>query len=508
MRPTLLKVSVVTIMMIVGTLVGSCSTEVISVSSRTPSATYIEQTTTTINGSETGVLVSRIDPSWAVSREDSNGVKYYSIDAYSPDGKRVAYRAAINGKVSVVLDNTIGKPYDGAFNFTFSPDSRRLAYIAKDGENYLVVVNGIEGKLYPELKPTGVLPITCPISSLTFSPDSRNVAYVVDSGNSSFVVDNGIEGKHYDAIQTDPRGVMPPGIVFSPDSKRMAYIAAATDNGSTVKEFAVVDGVEGKPYDSISGLIFSPDGKHVAYTANGEFAVIDGVESIERGIGKIIYSPDSRHTAYVAGINSRYVVVDGIEGKHYENVSTPVFSPDSKRIAYVAESDGKFFVVVDGVEGRAYPSIIGQPVFSPDSQRVAYVVQDAGKYFVVVGGKEGNPYKYVGNPIFSPDSQRVAYIAGGSGFTGDYFVVVDGVEGKHYNYIYMPPVFSPDSKTIAYAVQKNGKELLVINGKEDTAYNHILGGLDGSSITFNSSNNLYYLAESGNDIYLVEDTIK
>ena len=44
---------------------------------------------------------------------------------------------------------------------------------------------------------------------------------------------------------------------------------------------------------------------------------------------------------------------------HRRNVSeTPVVSPNSNRVAYVAGRGGKFFVVVDGVEGKAYDGIV------------------------------------------------------------------------------------------------------------------------------------------------------
>jgi len=77
--------------------------------------------------------------------------------------------------------------------------------------------------------------------------------------------------------------------------------------------------------------------------------------------GKVFYtfqypsfSPDGQHMAYPAidTQNRRFMVVDGKAHEYYEAVTEPVFSPDGKHIAYMAQKNGKWLVVVDGIEGR------------------------------------------------------------------------------------------------------------------------------------------------------------
>ena len=51
------------------------------------------------------------------------------------------------------------------------------------------------------------------------------------------------------------------------------------------------------------------------------------------------------------------MVVDGIEGKQYDDIGAPIFSQDSQRVAYAAEIGDKCFVVVDGIEGKQYDAI-------------------------------------------------------------------------------------------------------------------------------------------------------
>jgi hypothetical protein len=59
----------------------------------------------------------------------------------------------------------------------------------------------------------------------------------------------------------------------------------------------------------------------------------------------------------------------------------------------VAVRGGKWFVVVDGKEGKEYDGIVkGTPVFSPDSKHLAYMARRGGKWFVVIDGEEGKEY--------------------------------------------------------------------------------------------------------------------
>src|SRR6516164_8307620 len=73
-----------------------------------------------------------------------------SPPAFSPDSKRVAYRAVRGDRMLVVVDGQEGPQYDaiGEGDPIFSPDSKRVAYIAKRESKVFVVVDGTEGKEY------------------------------------------------------------------------------------------------------------------------------------------------------------------------------------------------------------------------------------------------------------------------------------------------------------------------------------------------------------------------
>ena len=87
-------------------------------------------------------------------------------------------------------------------------------------------------------------------------------------------------------------------------------------------------------------------------------------------------SANGKRVAYVAEDGSeRFVVVDGNEGYHYDDITigSLTFSPDSQRLAYAAQRDDKWFVVVDGKEEREYDSLMKDSItFSPDSQRIVH----------------------------------------------------------------------------------------------------------------------------------------
>jgi hypothetical protein len=92
---------------------------------------------------------------------------------------------------------------------------------------------------------------------------------MVQVDDRQFVVVDGIEGKQYDSIGEGT-------LVFSPDSRRVAYAAQAAN-----KWFVVVDGSEGKGYDSIlgEGIIFDSSNSfhYFATRGTGIYSVIERI---------------------------------------------------------------------------------------------------------------------------------------------------------------------------------------------------------------------------------------
>lgn len=187
----------------------------------------------------------------------SGKVQVSVTPVYGPGGENITPNLPPRYKEKyVVVDGEEGKNYEGGSvelifpdsrnDIAFSPNSKRVAYRADKDHMQLVVVDGKEGKLFNKVD----LP--------HFSPDSKKVAYTatLSEGYKNMVmVLNGAEGKLYDFIG---------GPIFSPDSKRIAY--SASNNG---KFFVVIDKEEGRKYDAILSIHFESQDKIHYLARNG-----------------------------------------------------------------------------------------------------------------------------------------------------------------------------------------------------------------------------------------------
>lgn len=315
---------------------------------------------------------------------------------FSPDSQRFAYKAWDNDarKYFVFLDGKKSKPYDGIKRpLVFSPDSKRLAFAASLGGKKLVVVDGSDGRGYDSI-----------LAGPLFSTDGKHVTYTAKCNEKGVIVRDEVEKGEFGGFGFS---------LLSPYSKRMAYISE-----NVGKKRVVLDGKPGKQYDNVTKLKFCPDGKRFAYLAWDDdrmCVVVDGREQqFYEWADNITFSPDCKHLAYSAGAIGKYieqfVVVDGIESKRHKsqdayaifNISPSLFSPDGRHIAYVVEIKDKSWVVVDEVEGRHYDEIRKETVggwnkwdkslaFSPNG-RIAYWAKRDNKWRVVVDGVESKEY--------------------------------------------------------------------------------------------------------------------
>ena len=243
--------------------------------------------------------------------------------------------------------------------------------------------------------------------------------------------------------------------------------------------------------------------------------VIDGQEGKDYDdIQSLIFSPDGRRVVYQGRVGEKWIVViDGQEGKDYDDIQSLIFSPDGQRVVYQGRVGEKRIVVLDGQEGKDYDHIWSLK-FSPDAHHLAYVVRmrvgegeeqedldEPGEDFAVVDGQEGETYRDVGVPVFSPDSQRVAYVARAG---EKWIVVIDGQEGKDYDDI-QSLIFSPDGQHLAYLAERSDslwaifaiwrkftyEKFVVMDGHEHKGYLRIT---EKSLVFSPDSRHLAYLA--------------
>lgn len=242
-----------------------------------------------------------------------------------------------------------------------------------------------------------------------------------------------------DGVESEPcEGVL--DTVFSPDSRHFAY--GARQNG---KERIVFDGKPGRDYDLIASdsLAFSPDSKSLVYRAKRDgrrFLVVAGEEITPAGadnFGDPVFSPDSQRKAInVTRAGKELWLIDNHAGPEYDGVGLFLFSSDSHRTAYAGRRDGRWYLVLDGVESRAY-EVIGDCVrFSPDSRHLWWLAKRQGKYRLLRDLNEQEPeYDWAGHALaISPDSRHVAFTAARGRMDASVrgFIVVDGREGPAY----------------------------------------------------------------------------
>ena len=294
-------------------------------------------------------LIAVIDGSEFIYDNIQRGIRL------SPDGQRFAFVARdLNANAFVVLDGNEGKKYDDIeiynLDLYFSPDSQHLAYLAKKGDDWFVVLDGEKGFPFRESYP-----------DLVFSPDSQHFAYHAKIGEQVVIIlDGQILDNKFEASYNP---------VFSPDSQRLAYIASLNE-----ERFFVVDGTEDPAYEGfIHGLTFSPNSQRYAYrieTDDKYVMVIDGVIQEGHNVrSSPVFSPNSQHIAYMTfDGDSYYLVLDGKEIEDYDSISNINFSPDSNHILFIAQDDDTWieYIVLDGIGGKKYDDIISPIIFDAE----------------------------------------------------------------------------------------------------------------------------------------------
>jgi len=282
--------------------------------------------------------------------------------------------------------------------------------------------------------------------TLVASPDARRVAYAVRRRCRWFVVVDGKPGGEYDL--PIPFDLPMPFADVAPEKKE-AVLSVLDNNFGAQQEF--IDKVLGRP-------LFSPDSRRLAYV---------GFHTVSQEIFK--YLPPYRIPV------KHVLVLDGSEGEPFDRIvrGSVVFSPDSRRVAYAAERQGKFLIVVDGAEGQWFDDIYN-PVFSPDGQHVAYVAGPVGSRSALVDGESiSAKYPDVGGGtgvVFSPDGQRLAYSVVAA--PGKELAVIDGREDPPYDNV-GKIYFSPDSRRVLYTAFRDRKAFVVLDGVPGKAYDAI-----------------------------------
>lgn len=436
-----------------------------------------------------GFIADKADGSQAVvyngeEKTTPPGVKAYSIAMpYEGTQPRYGYEISKDDKRAVVIDGVQSKWYDSVNRLQFSPDGTHVMYEAVEGEEQFVVFDGKESKRYGRVT---LVPDSWAGGRSAFQAEGNCPQDIPGLAQSCpvFLVVNSKEGPAY-------RSIGEFSTKASPDNTKFAYVGIK-ENG---KQVLVVDGVEGKEYDSIDGKLnsygmdfFTPIGNKLFFKAkrgDDHFLVAEGKEGKSyQAIIQVSVSIDGAQVAYTAvqgcsademagfgfGVTSNctyYLVHNGKETKLAGSPYGLVVSK-SGAVAYALSTNCKqtssnpedFFgtqcdtrVIAGGKPGKVYTDVLEGLQYSPEGTHVAYLAIDrkTEKSYVVVDDQEYEISSAISssnllNQIFSPDDTH-AFLALKSGDKTN--VLLDGMQVQTVDDVY-DHNFSDDSKTLTF----------------------------------------------------------
>ena len=474
---------------------------------------------------------------------------------FSRDSRRVAYVVNLSkavrarGPRRVVVDGTEGLVFDYIWSggLHFSDDGKHFAYTAERGDKRFVVVDGVESAPYDrvttpasrEYKDRGFVVAfdavrdgrqLFVVNGQEFAkddPKGRELFFGAEAGQPHVVLRN---GKHFVVWGDKEVGPFDEPIWMSlhTESRADGSWLVTFEGTRGGKQIAVVDGVEGKPYDYVGPIYVSPGGAHTLFPVRSgkkAFVVFDGKEgpkydNIDIDYSVSPFSPDGKHYAYAASRDvpsdiEFLVVTDGKEGRLYDFINGVTFTPDGAHLLYIAydKSRWKTFLVRDGEEVGAYDNLPdGDIRFSPGGKRMYFrlrPLEEKGQDAVVVDGRAFN-YDNILDVEFSPDGRR--FILKGQRGRG-WVMVVDGVESETYEpdgekgeLVWSRDgrlAFSKEGGRLAYVGRKGGKDFIILDGAKAPATYDAVANLSFTP----DDRHLVYTARRGGKSLVVVDGV-
>lgn len=387
--------------------------------------------------------------------DDREGPPYHRVSApaFSPDSRHVAYWVRNRGKEFIVLDDKPGPAFDGAGFPVFSPDSGKLAYRARQGNQWVVVLGDRKGPTFDDI---GYYQVPdsgrgTDIADVVISPDGRQLAYAARRGEQWLIVRDRQPGPGFEHVGLP---------VFSPDGRHLAHRARQDD-----REFIVLDGHRGPDFDFVGTPVFSPDGRDLAYWARkGEQELVVNGKQSGRGfadpgqVGAPVFADNGRGPIYWAReaamgkdgyVQTEVLMVGDQPGPTSEYIFGPVLNRHSGELAYWVRERNSVFVMHGGRPGPRFDShSLGNLVFSPYGRLLAHRAGRVSNQFIHFGDQDDAEFDAVGDPVFSPGGDQLAYRARGGDSWFPIIVPLTGQASSPAEPRLAAPVTLPLSQTV------------------------------------------------------------
>ncbi|MDD3794195.1 MAG: hypothetical protein PHI37_05250 [Candidatus Gracilibacteria bacterium] len=288
-----------------------------------------------------------------------------------------------------------------------------------------------------------------------------------------------------------------------------------------------VDGIKGEEFDDINMADFSSDSSTVYYTdgntrkynnysINGKYyfycgkkdgkwyAIINGLKGEPfDGIydGLVLHPSVGDEYSYI-GISgkNKYLIKDGkkIDISFTDDIIYDSFQyiPNSNKIMFFASSNGKKYIVVDGIKGEEFDNLyisiqdfgIVGVYFSKDGNNYFYFGKKDGKWSLIKNTNKILTFDadYIENDFIS-SSNGEKYVFTFLKGNNTYYLVSNGIISDKNSKLIVKPVLD-DFNNMAYVTKNNNVISLIINGKTIKTY-----GDEGEfyNIKYNSKDNSF-----------------